>query len=209
MEQSLQLVNNLLDQAFSYGVIWIYLTLFVAAFIENIFPPFPGDFFTLTAGAIAASGRMNVWIAFGTITCGGVASVLVIYFLGKNLGRDFFIRKNYRLISRDDIFKLEKWFNRRGAMLLLFNRFIVGARAAVALIAGMSRYNFGQMTVLMSISFLMFNGLVIFSGYLFVEKFDLITRYFHTYEKLAWPILIIVVILFIVYKIKTWKRDGK
>jgi len=208
MEQSLQLINDFLDHVFAYGVFWIYLTLFLAAFIENIFPPFPGDFFSLTAGAIAASGRLDVWAAFLVISVGGLMSTIVIYFLGKNLGREFFLRKNYKLISRKDILNLEQWFHRRGAVLLLFNRFIVGARAAVALVSGMSRYDFGKMALYMSISFLLFNGIVIFSGYFFVAKFDLIVKYFHMYEKLAWPILIIIVLMFAAYKIKTWKTNG-
>ena len=31
----------------SYGVIWVYLAIVLASFIENIFPPFPGDTVTI------------------------------------------------------------------------------------------------------------------------------------------------------------------
>ena len=209
MEQSLQLINDFLDRLFIYGPIWIYLALFLAAFIENIFPPFPGDIFTLLGGAIAASGKLNVMIVFIMIYLGGILSILVLYYLGRNLGRDFFIRKNYKLLSRKDIDKLENWFARRGAYLLIFNRFIVGARAAVAVITGISRYNPVKMTILISISFWLFNGILLFSGYFFVSRFDDIVKYFGTYEKLAWPIVIITVIVFVVYKIKAVRKNGK
>ncbi len=208
MEQSLQLINEILDRIFAYGPFWIYAALFLAAFIENIFPPFPGDLVTLSAGAIAASGRLNVWIAYFVINLGGILSVVLLYYLGKNLGREYFIRKNMKLISREDIYHLEKWFKRRGDLLLIFNRFIVGVRAAIAVISGLSAYNQYRTILLMSISFLLFNVLVLFSGYLFVSNFETIIEYFHIYENLAWPIIIIAVILFIVYKIRSRKNYG-
>jgi membrane protein DedA with SNARE-associated domain len=209
MEQSLQLINEVLDRIFAYGPFWIYVALFLAAFVENIFPPFPGDLVTLSAGAIAASGRLNVWITYAVINLGGILSVVLLYYLGKNLGRDYFIRKNFKLISRDDIYRLEKWFKRRGDLLLIFNRFIVGVRAAIAVISGLSNYNAFRTTSLMTISFLLFNVLVLFSGYLFVSNFETIARYFHMYEYLTWPIIIITVILFVTYKIRSRKKYGE
>lgn len=209
MEQSLQMINDLLDQIFAYGVGWVYLTLFLAAFIENVFPPFPGDFFTLTAGALAAAGRIEPWPAFILITVGGLTSTSGVYFLGKHRGRDYFYRKNFKVFSRVDIENMEKWFARRGSLLLVLNRFIVGARAVIALITGMSRYSFLRMIILMSISFLLFNGILFFSGYLFVAKFDLIVKYFHMYENLAWPILIIAVAAFVIYKIRSRRNNAR
>ena len=167
MEQSLNLINDFLEKLFAYGPVWIYLALMAASFIENVFPPFPGDFFTITGGALAASGWLNIFLVFIVVYLGGIASTMVVYYLGHSMGRSFFMRKNYRIFSIDDIMRLEKWFERRGALLLIFSRFIVGARAAIALVCGIGRYNAFRTFFFSSVSFWLFNGILLFSSYVF------------------------------------------
>jgi len=209
MEQSLNLINDFLEKLFAYGPGWIYVALFVAAFIENIFPPFPGDFFTIAGGGVAASGWLNIYLVFAVIYMGGIGSTMVAYYLGSRFGRDYFIRKNFRVFSRKDILAMEKWFNKRGALLLIFSRFIVGARAAIAVVSGIGHYNPLKMFVFTSISFWLFNGILLFSSYIFVTNFETIARYFHMYEKIAWPIIVLIIVVLIGVKIYKSYRNGK
>ncbi|MCP4706541.1 MAG: DedA family protein [candidate division Zixibacteria bacterium] len=209
MEQFLQLTNDLIDKLFIYGPFWIYAFLFLASFIENIFPPIPGDFITVTGGALAASGRLNIYLVFLMVYAGGILSMMLIYYLGRSRGRDFFMRKNYKIFSRDDIPRLESWFAKRGVLLLIFNRFIVGVRAVIALVAGISRYNPVKKFVFVSISFWIFNGLLLFSSYLFVINFDSVFYYLRLYEKIVWPIIIVILIIFVVIKFRRVKLNGR
>jgi len=209
MEQSLNLINDFLDKLFVYGPLWIYLALLVASFIENIFPPFPGDFFTITGGALAASGRLNIFMVFVMIYIGGITSVMLVYYFGKRFGRDYFLRKNFRLFSANDILNLEKWFQKRGALLLVFNRFIVGARSAVALVTGISRYNPLYTFISISISFWLFNSLLLFSSYIFIININTIIASYHMYEKAAWTIIILIAVLYITYRLSRKKKSEK
>lgn len=209
MEQFLQLTNDILDRLFAYGPFWIYLFLFISSFVENIFPPIPGDFITISGGGLAASGRLNIFIVFLVVYAGGILSMMLIYYLGRNKGRDFFMKKNYKMFSRDDIPRLENWFNKRGPILLLFNRFIVGVRAVIALVAGISRYNPTKKFVYVSISFWMFNGLLLFSSYLFVINFEVVYSYLRLYEKIVWPIIIAVAIIFVIIKFRRVKLNDR
>lgn len=209
MEQFLQLTNDFIDQLFVYGPFWIYAFLFVASFVENIFPPIPGDFITVSGGALAASGRLNIIAVFLLVYAGGILSMMLIYYLGRSKGRDFFVKKNYKMFSREDIPRLENWFNKRGAVLLIFNRFIVGVRAVIALVAGISRYNPIKKFIFVSISFWIFNGLLLFSSYLFVINFDSVFYYLRLYEKIVWPIIIVIVIVFAIIKFRRVKLNGR
>jgi membrane protein DedA with SNARE-associated domain len=209
MEHSLHIINDFLDQLFAYGPVWIYLALFIASFIENIFPPFPGDLFTLTGGALAASGRLDIITVFFVVYLGGIGSVMLVYYLGYHYGRDFFVRKNYRAFSADDILRLEAWFIRRGAVLLLFNRFIVGTRSVVALITGISRFSPMRTFTYVSVSFWLFNGLLLFSSYVFVINFETIIEYYKLYERIAWPIIILAVAGLIIYKFRKIRQRGR
>jgi len=209
MEQSLNLINSFLDKLFAYGPIWIYLILLSASFIENLFPPFPGDLFTLTAGALAASGRLNIFLVFMIVYLGGIASVMVIYYLGKRYGRDYFLKKNFRLFSAEDILRLEKWFRKKGALLLIFNRFIIGARSAVALVTGISRYSAAKTCLFVSISFWIFNGLLLFGSYIFVINIDTIIAYYRMYEKIVWPIIILIAVIYIILRLSRMRKNEK
>ncbi len=209
MEQFLQLTNDFIDKLFIYGPFWIYVFLFLASFVENIFPPIPGDFITVTGGALAASGRLNIIVVFLMVYAGGILSMMLIYYLGRSRGRDFFMKKNYKMFSRDDIPRLENWFNKRGAILLIFNRFIVGVRAVIALVAGISRYNPTKKFIFVSISFWIFNGLLLFSSYLFVINFETVYHYLRMYEKIAWPIIIAIIIIFVLIKFRRVKQNER
>lgn len=209
MEQTFNLIHDFLETLFNYGPVWIYLALIVASFIENIFPPFPGDFFTIAGGALAAAGWLNIFLVFAMVYTGGIGSTMVVYYLGKKYGRTFFMKKNFRFFPVTDIVKMEEWFGRRGGIILVFSRFIVGARAALAIVGGMSRYGGQKFFWLSSISFWIFNGILLFSSYIFVVNFETIAEYFHTYEKIAWPIIIGVIIILVAIKVRNIIRNGK
>lgn len=209
MEQSLELINQFLDRLFAYGPFWIYLTLFMALFIENIFPPFPGDFFTLAGGALAAAGRLNIFLVFLMVYLGGIFSILLLYQLGYSYGREYFIRKNYRYFNSADIERLDIWFRKRGDWLLILNRFIVGARAVIAVVSGISRYDRTKMFIFISLSFLIFNSILLFGSYIFVVNFETIAEYYRVYEKTVWPIIIALLVSFILFKIIRTKKNEK
>jgi membrane protein DedA with SNARE-associated domain len=208
MEQFLQSVNDIIERLFAYGPFWIYAILFLSSFIENIFPPIPGDLITLTGGGLAAAGRLNLFMVFIVVYAGGISSMMLIYYLGYSRGRKFFLEKNYKLFSREDILRLDEWFLKRGNILLILNRFIVGLRAVMALVAGISRYDPLKKFIYVSISFWIFNGLLLFSSYLFVINFETIAHYLRIYEKVTWPIIIIIVITLIVIKLRRVKANG-
>lgn len=207
MEQSFQLINSFLDKLFIYGTFWIYLALFIALFIENIFPPFPGDFFSLTGGALAAAGRLNIFLVFLMVYLGGIASVMVVYYFGYRYGRSFFMKKNYRFFSAEDITRLESWFKKRGIYLLLLNRFVVGGRSIIMLVAGIGRYNPASAFIYTSISFWLFNGILLFGSYIFVVNFETIAHNFHLYERIVLPIVILAVLTIIYLKLRKTKKD--
>ncbi len=209
MEQSLTLINNFLDKLFVYGPFWIYVALLVSSFIENVFPPFPGDFFTIAGGALAAAGRLNIYIVFIMIYIGGISSVMLVYYFGRRYGRDYFMKKNFRLFSADDIVRLEAWFHRRGIWLLIFNRFIVGARSVITLVTGISRYSSLKTFTSVSVSVWLFNGLLLFASYLFVVNLAKIIEWYHMYERVALTIIIVMAVLYVIYRLTRKKKSGK
>ncbi|MEE8577741.1 MAG: hypothetical protein V3T31_10845, partial [candidate division Zixibacteria bacterium] len=115
-------------------------------------------------------------------------------------GRDFFVRKNYRYFSAADIIRVEGHFEKWGAVILVFSRFVVGFRSALALVSGISRYDPRRMLVYSTISYILFCSLLIYGAVVLVDNMERIEDYFRTYNMIVWPILIILVALYILRK---------
>jgi len=193
-------INELLDVIFTYGPFWVYLVLFVACFIENVFPPFPGDSFIVAAGALVALRRLDLALTVAIVIIGGMGSVMLLYTFGKRYGRDYFVRKNFRYFSAADIIRVEGHFEKWGAVILVFSRFVVGFRSALALVSGLSRYDPLRMLLFSTISYLLFTSLLIYGAIVLVDNLERIEDYFKTYNMIVWPILIILVALYIIRK---------
>jgi len=206
MSESLTQVNEYLDYLFVYGTFWVYLLLFAACFIENLFPPFPGDSFILAAGGLAALSRLNPIVAFVLIITGGMLSVMLLYYLGRRYGHNFFVRKNYRYFSADDIAKVEIKLKKYGAIILISSRFVVGFRSALAVGAGIGRYQAVKMFVYSLISYLVFSSLLMYIAYQLVENVETIDYYFRAYNRIIWPVLLALLIWYIVNRYLSYKK---
>jgi membrane protein DedA with SNARE-associated domain len=206
MIDNLYQINDILDMIFSYGSFWVYAAIFLACFIENLFPPFPGDTFILAAGALVAVDRIDLIISFMTVLAGGLISVMIIYYLGKKKGYKFFKKKNYRIFSSDDIDKSELYFKKYGAVIIIFSRFVVGFRSGLALVAGIGQYNLIKMFIYSFVSYLLFGSLLYYISIITVENFDRLAYYIRTYNSIVWPLLILFFILYIIYKLRNTKR---
>lgn len=208
MNDSLIHINEYLDLLFAYGPVWVYVVVFSACFVENLFPPFPGDTFILAGGGLVAVGRLDLALCLLSVISGGLCSVMLLYVFGRKYGRSFFIRKDYRYFSASDIYRMESGFRRWGVLLLVFSRFVVGARSALALVAGIGRYPVLGMFIYSLISYFLFTGLVMYIALVLVENIEAVAGYFRTYELVIWPILIVLVVVWVVRRIGKRRKAG-
>jgi len=206
MSESIAHINQYLDYLFVYGPFWVYLVLFVACFIENIFPPFPGDSFIFAAGGLVAITRLHPVITYLVVVAGGMGSVMTLYYLGRRYGHDYFVRKNFKYFSAADIAGVEVKLKKYGAVILIFSRFVVGFRSALAIGAGIGRYRAFKMFVYSLISYLVFAGLLMYIAYKLVENVEVIDYYFTTYNRIVWPILGAAVIVYIWHRYRKFRK---
>jgi len=207
MSETLAQIDRYFDLLFAYGPFWVYLVIFLACFVENLFPPFPGDSFILVGGGLVAVGRLSILPLFVVIVVGGMSSVMLLYYFGRRYGRDYFVRKDYRFISAADIYRMESRFSRWGGLILVFSRFVVGARAALALVAGMGKYPPMRTFVFSTISYFLFASLLLYIGFVLVENIDAIGRIVRTYNIVIWPVLIALVLIWKLRRILQLRKD--
>jgi membrane protein DedA with SNARE-associated domain len=209
MGENPQQITLFLDGIFRFGAIWVYLVIFAACFIENVFPPFPGDSFIAAAGGLVALERLDFALTMMIVLAGGISSVMVLYYFGSNFGRKYFERKNFKYFSVKDIelmeIKLKKW----GALILVFSRFLVGIRSGVAVAAGVGRYPALLMLFYSTVSYFIFAVLIMFLAIGMVEHLEAIKTYFIQYNLIIWPIIVIVIAGYFFRKYLFFKREAK
>ncbi len=178
---------------------YIYLLLFLIAFTENIFPPIPGDTFTVIGGYLVAIGKLSLLPTFVFILAGTILSIMLIYGFGYRSGRDYFTRKNYRFFSVSDMDKVQGWFDRYGAGIILASRFVVGARVAIAASAGISKYPTLRMAFYSLISSALFHGVLIALAFGMRAYINRLSEGFDIYSKIILVIVAAVIIIWITF----------
>ncbi|NOX37185.1 MAG: DedA family protein [Calditrichaeota bacterium] len=177
---------------------WAYGLLFLSAFIENVFPPIPGDTVTLVGAYFVGTGKLNFWAVYFSTTAGSVLGFMTLYSLAYWL--EWQILEKYRpaWIRKSHLDRVERWFRRYGYGIILANRFLSGARSVISIVAGLSRLNGLLVLLAATISVLLWNGLLIYLGAFIGKSWEEVVQYVKFYNKI---ILIGLGVLLLAYAI--------
>ncbi len=159
------------------------LVLFLAAGIEYVFPPFPGD--TVTLGGAVLVGRWN-WsfcLVFGAVILGSTVGAAIDYLVGMKLHK---WREGKDTKADQAVRRILKGFKRYGIWLIAANRFFPGIRAFFFVAAGMAGFSLLPVVALALISAVLWNLLLVGIGMAVGANFDRIVDVVCTYQTCAW-----------------------
>ena len=152
----------------------VYVALGISAFVENVFPPIPGDTITAFGAFLVGTQRLKfLWVYIAT-TFGSIVGFLFLFWVGTYLGRAFFLERDYRFFKARDILKAESWFQKYGYLLIVLNRFFPGIRSAIAVAGGISRLGIIRVAFLAFISCSVWNLIWIWVGYSLGTNWDIV-----------------------------------
>lgn len=148
---------------------WIYAILFLIIFCETglvVTPFLPGDSLLFAAGAIAASGSMNVLAMYVLLVIAAILGDTVNYWIGSAVGLRVF-KDDARFMKTAYLEKTQAFFAKYGGKTIVLARFLPIVRTYAPFVAGASRMNYP--------AFLFYNitgGVVwvtsfVFTGYFF------------------------------------------
>ena len=206
----MELFHSILDLFSQLQPIHYMLLVFLAYFIENIFPPLPGDtMLVFTAYVFGLYFSPNDFIGLYVFSVlGAVSGFMMMVFLGKRFDRQFFVDKNYKFASSDFMIKAEKYMDHYGALLVLGNRIFFGMRPVIGLVSGMSRMKWYQLLGLVTASSLVFNAAFILLGYVLGENWELIESILRNYS-IVTILALAALIVFSVMKIRRHEPKQK
>lgn len=118
----------------------LYPGIFLAAFIETIFPPIPSEAIFPLAGYIILQNEMSFIHVIGVGLTGGFGATLgalIIYLIALKLGRTGLTKYlKFVKIKESSLKKADKWFEKYGDKSVIVGRLIPGIRELVSIPAG-------------------------------------------------------------------------
>lgn len=190
--------EDILNNISSFTPFWIYVTLFLFAFVENVFPPSPSDLVVVIGGSLVSTGVINFVPAVLLTTIGSVIGFMILFYFGSTVDRKVVHSGKYKYIPVDAIEKVELWFKKYGYYVIIANRFMPGTRSVISFFSGMSNLNIKKTLILATTSALVWNALIIYLGYVFGSNISVVDKYLSTYSNIAISITVVVVIVFVI-----------
>jgi membrane-associated protein len=152
---------------------WAPAILFFAAFVEHVFPPFPGDLLVVLGAWYAVQGELPWPAVLLLTTAGAVAGGWLDHRIGVALGRGLERRAGRsRLLPPERLAAFEASYRRWGAWLILANRFLPGIRAFLFVAAGASGLPLRRVLVLGALSAVLWNALLLGAGVLLARNLE-------------------------------------
>lgn len=163
--------------------------LFLAAGIEYVFPPFPGDTIVLMGAFLVGARGWDPLPVYAAVNLGGAAGMALTHACGRFLARrDAAWRLRSprwaRLARRLD--PLLPLLARRPAWYLLLNRFLPSVRALLFVAAGRAGVSLPRTLLLGGLSALLWNALLLAAGAAIGDNFERLAGLFARYNLAAW-----------------------
>ena len=190
--------EEILNQISTFPPIWIYVTLFLFSFIENVFPPSPSDLVVLIGGTLISTGVIHFIPTLILTTIGSIIGFMVLFYLGSAIDKKVIHTGKLKFIPVDAVDKVEAWFNKYGYWVILANRFLPGTRSVISFFSGLSHLKVEKTVILATISALTWNAIILLLGITFGDHVKVIDNYLSTYSNIVIAITILIVLFFII-----------
>lgn len=195
-------------EAHSPGI-WTGPLLAGIAFVETIFPPFPGDvLFILVSGWARIGGFSLVWVVLTGFT-GCLIGTAVLLYVGRSSSSTLKESFLFRKLNSGRVDRAEKLFRKHGSMILMGSRFIPGIRSLLVLVAGSSGMNFARAMTAAGVSALVWYWILSIVSMFLGDNIHNVQAFMSLYGKWVWIILGCAVLLYIGFKLsRRWRKKS-
>lgn len=186
---------------------WGALLLGVAALLEYVVPPFPGDTVTLLGGAYVARGEHPLVLVLGALVLFSLVGMAATWRLGRALGHRVDAAKDGPLafgLTHEQVRRAQALMRTRGDWVLVLNRFMPSFRAVVFVAAGASGVPLRRVLALGSASALAWNGLLLVIGANVGANAEALEAWLSRYRTTSLALCAVALAAFLAWR--WWKR---
>ena len=201
-----------------------YLGVALLVVIENVFPPIPSEIVLPFAGFVAQQGATAVNTAADAAqsdttvvgmmiaaTIGSVVGALILYFVSAAIGperlRGFVERfGKWFGVKSSDLVRAEEWFDRRSSAAVLVGRCVPLIRSIVSIPAGFRRMKLTSFVVLTAIGSAVWNIALIGAGAVLGDQWERVGEYVGVFQWLVIAAVLLLLVRFVVSRLKNRRR---
>lgn len=183
----------------------------LSAFIENVFPPYPGDTVIVFGGYLLSSNRISLWELVFVIYAGNLLSASLMYYFGERVLLYFrkfaYFSWAKEMLDPANLQKTEAWFNKWGFLAVLVSRFSAGIRFFVAIVAGITHMPFWLFLLGFFLATTLWNTLLVYGGWLLGEKWEKMLEILPMYNIFVIAILVLLVTAWFAWRWRARKQS--
>ena len=150
---------------------WVYGLLFAIIFAETglvVTPFLPGDSLLFAAGALAATGALDIRWLFLLLAGAAILGNTVNYSVGHFIGpRVFRADETHPLLNRQHLDRAHAFFERYGGMAVVLTRFVPIIRTFVPFVAGAGAMRYSAFALFNVFGGALWVGVCLGAGYAF------------------------------------------
>jgi len=177
--------------------------------LEDFGIPVPGETILIAAAVYAGAGRLNIFIVGLIAFLAAVVGDNIGYAIGFFGGRALVVRYGrYVMLTSERLNKAEAFFDRRGAIVVTFARFIEGLRQANGIIAGTARMHWLRFLAFNALGAALWVGVWASIGYLAGGHITTIYNAISRYSLFVLIALVVVVAALIIRAVVRRRRDS-
>lgn len=169
----------------------VYAVVLAVAFGENVVPFIPGDVVVVLGGYVVGVSAAAFWPVVTAATIGGTVGFMVMFAVGRHLGEAVLDPERLTWVPKGPARRVQHWIRRWGVGVIVVNRFLSGARAVVALLAGASGMRAGTAAVCSAVSVAVWSVLLVGGGYALGANWPRVLTWLKAYGQVVTGVLVI------------------
>ncbi|HMI27379.1 MAG TPA: DedA family protein [Streptosporangiaceae bacterium] len=175
--------------------------------LEDFGVPVPGETILIAGAIYAGAGRLNIValgvVAFVAAVTGDNIGFAIGHFGGRALALRF---GRYVFLTEERLDKAERFFDRRGSIVITFARFVEGLRQANGIIAGITGMHWLRFLVFNAIGAALWVGTWVTIGYFAGSNITTIYHYITLYSYYVLAGLVVLIVGYIVWRRRRRRR---
>lgn len=192
-----------------------YLALVIFAFVEACCIPIPSEVTFGFAGALAGglvtsagAHHLNIVAVILIGTAAEVAGSLVAFFIGRVGGRPLVDRLGkYVLLTKSDLDRTERFFQRRGEIAVPIGRALPLIRAFVSLVAGVAEEEPLRFALYSLIGTLFYASVLSGIGYAVGSQWHKVAHDFSLAAYVLVAVVVVAIAAFIYHRVSVLRRE--
>lgn len=185
--------------------VWAYVLIGFSAFLENIFPPIPGDMVNVFGAFLVGRGFLSFGAVLFSSTVGSLLGFMSLFYLGYRGGEWY--KSRQKESSMKKIEKVTVWMNRYGYWVILANRFLPGLRSIISFVAGFLKMSPLKVFGVSLISCLLWNTLLLYLGVLAGNNWETLLSQVGRYSFIVFGVLVVVLLSWLFFGLRRIRRN--